>query len=296
MKKPDFFIIGAPRSGTTALSEYLKSHPEIYISTPKEPNYFSFDMSRPRAADTLDDYLKLFQNTDKKVTGEASVWYMYSKVAIPEIMRFNPKAKIIAIVRNPIDWFRSWHAHRVYTLNEDTTNIELAWQKQEERKKGQLIPKYCREPELLYYKDAALFGNQVERVIQIVPEKQFKIIVFDDFIQSTKTIYENLLSFLDVTPDKKIFPRIHQTKMHRSLRVATTLRYPSFPFNIMMKLLRRFGIDKTVRSKITSLNTVSGHKQTINLAFRKELSVAFRNDVKKLEKLINRDLSHWLTY
>jgi len=114
MRKPDLFIVGAPRSGTTALYEYLRSHPDIFMCTPKEPNYFSFDMNRPRAANTEEEYLRLFKNAHEKVAGEASVWYLYSKVAIAEIMRFNPDAKIIAMVRSPIDWFRSWHAHRFF--------------------------------------------------------------------------------------------------------------------------------------------------------------------------------------
>lgn len=310
VKKPDFFIVGAPRCGTTALSEYLRSHPEVFISTPKEPNYFSFDMNRPRAADTLNEYLALFKFANGMVAGEASVWYLYSKVAIPEIMGFNPKAKIIVIVRNPIDWVQSWHAHRLYRFQENEPDICVAWKKQDDRKRGLQIPPLCtREPELLQYKDAAMFGEQIERAMNVVPGDQMKIIVFDDFIESTHVVYETVLSFLNVPSDYKTdFPKIHENKTYRSLRIANFLkgprlytREPPFPLRKISRALRRCGygdmvlkFEDNLRKRIESWNSVTGVYRKIPARFKEELLNIFGDDIEKLSLLIDRDLSHWM--
>ena len=310
VKKPDFFIVGAPRCGTTALSEYLRSHPEVFMSTPKEPNYFSFDMNRPRAADSLKEYLALFKCADGVVAGEASVWYLYSKVAIPEIMKFNPNAKIIAIVRNPIDWVQSWHAHRLYRFQEDEPDISVAWKKQDLRKEGRQIPPLCnREPELLQYKDAAMFGEQIERAMNAVPGDQIKIIVFDDFVESTNVAYETVLSFLNVPSDRKTdFLKIHENKSYRSLRIANFLKgprlftkQPPFPLGKIFRALRKRGyedmilkFENTLRKRIESWNSVTGVYRKIPSRFNEELINTFGDDIEKLSLLIDRDLSHWM--
>lgn len=297
VNRPDFFIVGAPRSGTTALSEYLRSHPEVFVSTPKEPNYFSFDMNRPRhAAGTLEEYLGLFSNANGRIAGEASVWYLYSKVAIPEILRFNSNAKIIVMVRNPIDWVCSWHAQRLFTLNEDEPDIEVAWRKQWERKEGRFIPDLCTEPELLQYRDAAMFGTQVERTFQVVPNDQIQVIVFDDFANETRKVYESVLSFLSVPSDGRTdFPRIHPTKRHRSVRLAHMLKRPPLPMRAAFKSLRILGVDDNrLRSQIRSWNTATGYSRSLRSAFKRELAETFASDVEKLGRLLGRDFSHWL--
>jgi hypothetical protein len=105
MKKPDFFIVGAPKCGTTSLSEYLKQHPEIFMSEPKEPHFFGTDLEsywggRFERYRDVHKYLSLFANVQDEIrVGEASPWYLYSKRAAEEIKQFNPASRIIILLR-----------------------------------------------------------------------------------------------------------------------------------------------------------------------------------------------------
>ena len=129
MTKPNFFIIGAPKCGTTALSEYLKDHPQIYFSDPKEPHYFTFDFEQYRLTKTLEEYLELFAaaTPQHQAVGEGSVFYLYSSVALEKIREFDPQAKIIVMLRNPIDMIYSFHSQLLFSADESETSFEQAW-------------------------------------------------------------------------------------------------------------------------------------------------------------------------
>lgn len=105
---PDFFIVGAPRCGTTALYHYLRTHLQLYLPRIKEPNYFASDVLNRRFLISWNDYLKLFSPAlDNQLCGEASTYYLCSTVAIPTILQINPRAKVIAMVRDPVEMFLS---------------------------------------------------------------------------------------------------------------------------------------------------------------------------------------------
>ena len=111
MNKPNLFIVGAPKCGTTFLYHYLKQHPEIYFPDFKEPHFFGSDLIRKNGAYdlSLNNYKSLF-NSDKKIIGEASTFYIFSKNAAKEIYDFNPDAKIIIMLRNLVDLAYSLHS------------------------------------------------------------------------------------------------------------------------------------------------------------------------------------------
>src|SRR5438093_1590857 len=108
IRLPTFFIVGAPRCGTTALYTYLRQHPDLFLPENKEPHFFGSDLYHPGFVRNLDEYLSLFLEAgNKKRAGEASVWYLYSRNAAAEIMAFCPSARIIAMLRNPVDMMYS---------------------------------------------------------------------------------------------------------------------------------------------------------------------------------------------
>jgi len=143
MKQPNFFIIGAPKCGTTALASYLSAHTDVFFSHPKEPTYFNQDFDeKPRAAHNEKEYLHLFEQADGlKMVGEGSTRYLSSNVAVKNIMKFNPQAKIIIMLRNPIDMYISLHSHCFYNLVEPEEDPEKAWRLQRERKNIQSTPR-----------------------------------------------------------------------------------------------------------------------------------------------------------
>lgn len=111
MRRPNTFIVGAPKCGTTALSTYLSEHREVFLSDPKEPNYFCSDLPERQVVSQMEDYLTLFEGAldGHSVVMEASTWYLVSRVAVANIMEFEPRARLIVMVRNPIDLVHSLH-------------------------------------------------------------------------------------------------------------------------------------------------------------------------------------------
>ena len=102
--RPDFFLVGAPRCGTTALAEYLGRHPAIGFSEPKEPHFFAADFPRHRIAETEAEYARCFPAADDRLraVGEGSVWYLYSRESAANIAAYAPDARILALtLRKP---------------------------------------------------------------------------------------------------------------------------------------------------------------------------------------------------
>ena len=116
--KPDFFVVGAPKCGTTAICAYLGQHPEVFIPRIKEINFFGSDLTGLRSARNLNEYLAFFEPGDGKCCGEGSTWYLFSKTAASEIHRHNPSAKIIIMLRDPVEAMYSLHNQLLYNGNE----------------------------------------------------------------------------------------------------------------------------------------------------------------------------------
>ena len=300
-KRPNFFIVGAPKCGTTALSEYLKTHPNVYFSPIKEPHYFAEDFRQGtyslnnywvKPVETLQEYLKLFQDVHKqhKAIGEASTTYLWSSVAVEKIYQFNPEAKIIVMIRNPVDLVYSLHSHLLFILAENERNFEKAWKLQEARQQRIHIPNSCSNTNFLQYRSFGQIGSQLERLLEIFPANQIKIIVFDDFIKSTKDVYEDILSFLELPTDgKKVFPKVNSSKSHNFFWVALIAKKISNPPNIIKKILEQIKAIIKVESfgfagKIIKINCHKRKTPHLEPALKQELILEFQSEVKKVEK------------
>ena len=182
--KPNFFIVGAPKCGTTSLSVYLSQHPEILISDPKEPHHFSTDIENGGIRD-LSKYLTCFTNKNNpKAIGDASTLYLYSKVAISNILEFNKDAKFIVMLRNPLEVAFSFHQLALKVFSETETNFEKAWHLQEDRAMGNNVPNGCPDFKLLLYGEIAKFGFQVERSLSKINRERVHFIYFEDFVKN----------------------------------------------------------------------------------------------------------------
>ena len=161
-RRPNFFILGAPKCGTTALSAYLREHPRVFVSQPKEPHYFCDDFDYYYAPGQRSEahYLGLFADADERhlAVGEASVWYLYSATAARNIIAFAPDARIIVMVRNPVELVPSLHSQLRYMLDEAEPDPAAAWDLLDARARGEGLPDTVRVPEFLQYRDAARLG------------------------------------------------------------------------------------------------------------------------------------------
>jgi len=299
-KIPNFFIVGAPKSGTTSLYKYLSTHPNIFMSTPKEPNFFSSDLNGLNCVNTLDEYQSLFKKTNKSqiIIGEASVWYLYSEKALTNIYDYNNNAKIIVMLRNPIDLYSSLHQHFIYNGFEDRENLTEAWQCQLSRKNGNNIPMSCPEPKLLQYGDVLKMGHQTDRLLSIFPKSQVKFILFEDFVSKTLTEYKSVLSFLELEYDgRDDFPIINKSKQSRNKVLNDYLLNPPRCLRKIWKLLKKIIGDNMINlaNKLILMNSkILIKKNNIDDILINNLKNQLTNDIKKLSINIDRDLKIWL--
>ena len=303
--KPNFFIVGAAKSGTTSLYSYLKTHPNIFIPETKEPHYFSKDYNLRYAVTDYQEYMNLFapaNPNDHKLIGEASVHYIHSSKALKEIYDFNADAKILVIMRNPIEMIYSYHAQMIYSGVEDEYVFSKAWDLQSQRAQGLHIPKGCYEPALLRYKWIASFGSQVENLQNIFPVHQIKYIFFDDLKSDVKIIYENILKFLEIPTDNRLeFPIVNQNKKLHNYWLNEFLRKPSTHKRLenIVSILHKLGLFSNsthweVLNSMIVWNTKIEKRDALSIETRQMLSSELRTEILKLGELTNRDLNHWL--
>ncbi|MGD9695979.1 MAG: sulfotransferase domain-containing protein [Thermoleophilia bacterium] len=297
---PNFFIVGAPKCGTTALSEYLRDHPRVFMSQPKEPHFFcsDFDYYYAPGRRGEDHYLALFDGADERhlAVGEASVWYLFSEDAARNIAAFDPAARIVVMVRNPVDLVPSLHSQLLYTLDEDEPDLARAWELQRARARGEHVPATARVPWFLQYGDAARLGAQLRRVYASFPREQVKVIVFDDLRADTGGVYRQTLAFLGVPDDGRTdFPRVNENKVHQSGAVARfTQRPPGVLVAAARGVKRATGIRRLgVMTRLRRRNRQVVQRDGLSPELRRALADHFRDDVAELGELIGRDLSAW---
>lgn len=300
MIKPNFFIIGAGGCGTTALYKYLQLHPNIFITTPKEPNYFAIDIPEVRVFTQLEKYLELYKacQPEQVAIGEASAWYFNSSAALPNIYQFNPDAKIIVMIRNPIDrMYSSYCGQRNIIFNEDQDSFEQAWRLQEVRKQGKMLPKHCRVPKLLQYGQIGKLNGQFEQLYSIFPPEQVKVIIFDDFVTDTQRIYQETLAFLGVINDNRTDFKQHNSK-NKIYKIKLLSKFTQHPPQFLSKLLNRWkwirDIKNTAIEQINEWNSIGIERLPLSEDFHRELKAFFQDDVTKISKLLGRDLTHWV--
>jgi hypothetical protein len=311
---PNLFIVGAPKCGTTSLAYYLGEHPDIFMCEPKEPNYFARHLFTDYQLGKIkfhqytykiifNDYLKLFDNVKEEVVvGEASTRYIRSEKALKEIKNLNKNAKIIAMIRNPVDLVFSWYKQKTYERQENILNFEKAWHIELEREQGKCLPtKLWAEDELFYRKIGSL-GTQVETLLTIFSKQQVHLILFDDFIKKPQKVYAEVLSFLELPDDgRKKFPAKNIQKNINFQNVYTILsaiRKEKYLIRVKKNLEKIIGIDLPGIKKTTDRICIS-KKSTgdyLNKQFRKILTDYFCKEIKKIEVLANRDLSTWLKH
>lgn len=295
MVKPNFFIVGAPKCGTTALYTYLSAHPDVFMPDRKEPHFFGSDLEHlPIDARSLDEYLGLFAPAgDKKRIGEASVYYMISHTAAQEIAAFNPAAHIIIMLREPVDMLHSLYHHLLYSGSETEATFEAALAAEPDRRAGRRLPPTMRRRQSLYYREIVAYTAQVERYFNAFGRDAVHVILFDDLKRDTAAMYRDVLAFLGIDPDFRIdFRRVNESRRIRSRRLHFVY---SYVFRRGMDNLRgpAWYLTRKGVSVLRSLNTAYAPRPPLDPDLRDRLRREFAPEVARLGELLDRDLSHW---
>lgn len=295
--RPTFFIVGAPKSGTTALDSYLADHPSIHMARPKEPHYFATDLPRYRDVSTEPDYIRLFETgADKEIGGDASVFYLYSKEAIRLIKRFDPGAKLILMLRSPLDIVHSFHSQLLFGGDEEIKSFAEAWNATPARKSGERVPKHCRARELLYYDEIALLGSQLERVLAEFPREQVHVIFFEDFAADTGHEYRKVLEFLRIPDDGRTeFPRVNANRRHRIAFMPLVIRTASWLRAPLGMMKRALAIEEIgLMDRLKAWDRVYEERQPLGAELKRSILAAYESDIDLLARITKRDLGHWL--
>ena len=295
--KPNLFIVGAGKAGTSALHNYLSVHPDIYMSPVKEPNFFGRDLQRRFSTMNEDQYLQLFSSAAGYLfRGEASVDYMLSKTAAMEIKEFAPESRILIMVRNPVEVIQARHAQNLYCQEETIADLACALQVESERREGRLIPDATRVIDWLYYREWVKYSEQVSRYFQYFGKENVFVGVFDDLRDKPRRLYENLMQFLGVdgayVPD---FKPVNSRKAARIPLVSRIARGKIKAINPFVKAIipsRR--LRQIVSKRVLNINSRTIKPNSLDPLLAQQLRNEMQPEVEALSNLLGRDLTHWL--
>jgi hypothetical protein len=297
---PSFFIVGAPRCGTTSLSRALKEHPRISFSKPKETHYLLLVPPVLSEQELRALYVSLHHQElgpQHQAIGDGSVSYLYAPEAIRQALRFDPRARFVVMVRNPLDMLPSYHARMVYTLDENVADFAKAWALQSRRAASQDIPRRCRDPRLLQYGEVGRLGAHIERLFEVAGRDRCLAIVFDDFASEPGAVYRQVLDFVGVENDGRT--KFRHKADNRGFASPWLQQFVMNPPPWAVRLVdvangAMIGRMKRVRRRLKHLNTLRRERPELQDGMRRTLRDHFADDVRKLSALLERDLSHWL--
>lgn len=291
MRTPDFVIVGAAKSGTTSLSNYLDGHPQITVVSNRLEFFGEYEnpaFSRMR----LDDYLDLFQDCpDEVVAGEKSVSYLYSEKAAEEIAEVCPNAKILMVLRDPVERAYSdyWHRRR---RGVESLSFEEALRREADR-----IEAGARFE--LHYATYGLYAEKVERYFRLFGKDSVKVFLLEDLKESPERVCRECFDFLGV--ETEFVPdgfQVYNEGAQRADSPVLMLLHWMARNSVIVSVVRALVPDE-VRSRVTDWmqrkERGAGDYPEMDTETREELRSFFREDIMRLEQLLNRDLDAWLS-
>lgn len=295
--KVDFFILGGPKCGTTAMAQYLDDREDVCFSRPKETWHFSNDIyPMLQKTKNINDYHSRFfphYNPDLHLcVGEGTPLYLFSQVAINNILEYNEQSKFIVMLRNPVDMAYSFHSQLVYNgrHHENIIKFPVAWNMQRTRARGHSLPHRVKEPSVLQYKDVCSLGSQMKRLIDRVSKERIHVILFDDFKMNTAESYKQTVQFLGLLPDdREVFERVNANK--EWLDPASKVLYKKM---VLIKDFFRFSFNSGLFDAFRNKRVKTKKRDPLPVGFRRQLIEEFRSEIELLSEQISGDLSHWL--
>ena len=285
--KVDFFIVGAPKAGTTSLYYYLNEHPEIEMSTQKETDFFSDSAIQKQGLyygenriNTLEKYHNLFPTTQEKKYGEASVSYLFYEDVPEKIKAYNSKGKIIIMLRNLVDRAFS-HYLMDYRLGLISSTLEEVIECKSYNKKSKLFYQQ--------YIELGLYFKQVKRYLEIFGSENVHIILYQDFKNDIEVIMKKVYHFLEV--DSKFEPKFEKKYNTFSIPKNNFIRIV-YSFVGLRKFLK-FVIPENLVKRMKNTFFKKDEKPELSLKLRKKMNELFLHDINLLEDLLSKDLSIW---
>lgn len=297
---PNLFIVGAPKCGTTSLYEYLRQHPQVFFpydeddySRVKEPNYFcpELEIREKDAISDRDHYLGLYRSSEHAVRrGDASTNYLFSESASERIKQACPDARILVLLRPPVDWMRSYHSELLRHQHEDIADFHEAVDASADRRHGRRIPPHTSVPKCLDYIAMSRFTPQVERYFRVFEGDAVKVVLLEDMATAPEQTFRDILVFLGVESSFRPEFLVH----NETPRQGRLERWVKFAYGRLgMKHVVQLVLPRATRRRVLSFIrrkdlgvTAAGPRDAV-------LREQCAPDVARLSALLGRDLSHW---
>ncbi|MGH2865268.1 MAG: sulfotransferase family protein [Solirubrobacteraceae bacterium] len=306
---PDFYIVGSPKTGTTSLYEMLREHPQIYMSDVKEPLFLASDLApHPKFATarreapyprTLESYLALFEAAGpEQRVGEASTFYLWSHTAADRIADLQPRARIIAILRDPATFLQSLHQMFLGWGVEAENDLLRAISLDQARSEGKSLPPRSHRPQLLQYADHVRYVDQLSRYHARLQQDQVLVLIYDDFRNDNQATVRKVLRFLavDDEPPIQVVNTNVTTRNQRSVRARYALDSLMKSRSPLARSTRR-AIRKLTTQRLRRGSVRAFREHVVSAAARPpeqsvmlELRERFKPEVLALSEYLDRDL------
>ncbi|MEP7128324.1 MAG: sulfotransferase domain-containing protein [Chitinophagales bacterium] len=291
MSLPNFLLVGAGKSATRSLYNYMIQHPDVFMPKVKEPQFFVAAEVQDRIQKWIgdyDQYVKLFEGSNgKKAIGEASVMYLFFyKAAIENIKKYlGTDVKILMILRNPVE--RAYSAYNFVHVNnpEEKYSFEDALALEEER--------YANHSTLfMQYKSMGLYADAVKAYLDNF--SNVHIMWYDEFRSNPQEVLKGVFKFLEINTDVSIDYTRQWNKGGKKWK-NPVLRWLFMSDNIFKQGYKLFFPKrKGVRTNEFFTKNFMEKTAPMKPETRRQLIDYFRNDIGKLSKVTGRNLEHWL--
>jgi hypothetical protein len=299
-------MIGAGKSGTTAINQIIQEHPEVYMSPVKEPNYFALDgetkitgydsedpdgfQHYPQSITRYEDYLALFSDVgNEKIIGDCSNMYQYSKKAADNIKRVIPKVKLLGVFRNPAERLYSRYLHLLRQNRVPTEHFidcfdrdSLWW------KKNDLIQEGFYHKHMSYY-------------YELFDSNQIKIMLYDDFKKNPLEFMREIFNYLEI--DENFKPNTSQ-KLNVGGKIKNQyLNNFIGEESVIRKSIQRISpkfVDWSRENKyLKNIVFSARNKNLVRSKLENEIknrltNEIYKEDIIRFAKLTNKNLDHWL--
>lgn len=303
MKLPTFLIIGAAKAGTTSLYNYLKVHPQVYMSPVKETNFFALDgkgleaywqgyaldpfASSTHAIDTWDKYQLLYQRANgARAIGEASPAYLYVPQVPHRIRHYLPDVKLVAVLRNPVDRAYSHYIYYRRDGREQQVDFLKALDEEEQRiRQGQVAT--------WSYKQMGYYHALLKPYYELFDPAQIRVYLFEELRADPAALLADLSAFLeiDMAPGGDHLERHNASGLPRSRWLQRLLVRNNVIKKILKPLLSEHQKQRLLAS-VQQLNLTRAPAMPSEA--RARLVEEYRDDILRLQELIGKDVSHWL--
>lgn len=296
----DFAIVGQPKSGTSALAEFLGSHPQVCMSVPKEPGYFATDFVEESDAfhgrrryfefRTEKQYAAAFRHCRPgQLRGDASTVYLYSTVAAANLRTANPDLRVIVMLREPVSFMHSLHMEYVNQATEDETDFARALEKEARRSAGECIPARMPCPSWLQYRERARYSSHLERYFALFSRESVLVLTMEEFREDNEGHYRRVVDFLGVDPEHvPSFGVVHPSRSPRSRWVNRVLNTPAVK-KVVFKALgpSRYA---AVRDSVAGVVLTEQPRAELPPALERALRDELGSEVDGVSRLLERDL------